>query len=103
MLSRQVYDPAQLPAAVWQHFFHNCELYYQNERYQATKVKMSFKIGGEVKKLTIGHYTYLEQCSHSTSVWGRLANAGHRILWITHIPSGKLVGRVVDGKVAQIR
>jgi hypothetical protein len=101
MLSRQVFDSTQLPAAVWQHFFHNCELYYQNDLYQSTKVNL--KSGGEIKKLTIGHYTYLEQNPHSTSEWGRMARLGHKILWIIHYPTQRYVGRVVDGKVTQIR
>ena len=101
MLTQKVYDSAHLPGAVWQLFFNDVELFFDNEKCVPTTVHL--RSGGTIKRLTIGHYTYLEQNPHSTSEYGRLARAGHKILWIIHFPTQRYVGRVVDGKVTQIR
>ena len=99
MLCQSVYDPERLPAAVWSLIFNNVQLTYQNNPVKVQVVKM--RSGGEIKKVTIGDFTYLEQNPNSSSKYGEMARRGQHILWIIH-SSGKYVGRVIGGKVERL-
>jgi hypothetical protein len=100
MLVQQIYDPAKLPSAVWQLFFNQVELFFNNNpvKYQTVNLKS----GGAIKRVIIGSYTYLEQNPHSSSQYGIMARNGHKIIWIIHFPTGRYVGKVVDGRVTKI-
>ena len=100
MLTQNIFDPTKLPSAVWQLFFLGAELSYNNTPVKVHIVKM--KAGGTIKRVTIGDYTYLEQNPNSVSQYGRMARAGHRILWIIHFPTERYVGRVIDGEVRKL-
>ena len=59
--------------------------------------------GGRIKRVTVGDYTYLEQNPNSGSKYAQLVKQGHKIIWIIHHPTGRYVGKVMDGKVEQLR
>lgn len=46
-------------------------------------------------------YQAIEQNSEKPSRWGQLARAGHRVVQVRDLGSGKYVAVVVDGKVTE--
>jgi len=46
-------------------------------------------------------YQMIEQNSEKPSRWGKLARAGHRVVQVRDVESGKYVAAVVDGKVTE--
>lgn len=90
-----------LPRLVYKLLFDGAEIFYKDKQLQLGKVRL--RSGrGTLKKVKVGDYVYLEQNPHTASRWGALARCNHNIMWIIHDPSGKYIGRVVDGKVTQL-
>jgi hypothetical protein len=46
-------------------------------------------------------YQVIEQNPDKPSRWGKLARAGHRVVQVRDVESGKYVAAVVDGKVTE--
>jgi len=46
-------------------------------------------------------YQMIEQNPEKPSRWGKLARAGHRVVQVRDVESGKYVAAVVDGKVTE--
>jgi hypothetical protein len=68
---------------------------YEVERTGSRKLRtVRFEMGGE-------EYQAIEQNPEKPSRWGKLARAGHRVVQVRDVGSGKYVAAVLDGKVTE--
>lgn len=94
--------PHQLPLAAYLLFFEEgFNFIYKGQPLQVHTVHLRSG-AGSIKKMQVGEFIYLEQNPHSGSVWAHRAQDGDRILWVIHEPSGKYVGRVLNGKLERL-
>jgi len=88
---------SHLPWAIYNLFFKGMRIAYGGKELQIQMVTP--RNGGTIKTVQVGDYMYLEQNKLTSSKYAYLAKKGRKILWIVHVPTGKYVGRVIDGDV----
>lgn len=94
--------PHQLPLAAYLLFFEEgFNFIYKGQPLQVHTVHLRSG-AGTIKKLQTGDFVYLEQNLHSGSSWAHRAQDGDKILWVIHEPTGKYVGRVLNGKLERL-
>jgi len=94
-------NPTLLPSAVFMYMFMGTRVLYKGKLLNSC-IMYSPK-GRTVRATEVGDFLYVEQEKYGdNSSWAQLAREGHKILWIIHRPTTKLVGKVVNGKVTQL-
>lgn len=90
-------NPKDLPILIWKLFFAGERIIYKGQELKFHRV-----LNGEIKKIQVGDYIYLEQNPKKGSRFGQMARQGAKILWIIHAPTNQWVKRVIDQKVKEL-
>ena len=93
-------DPLFLPSACFAVMFMNTRILYKGKLLSSSIIP---NIKGKLlRAIEVGDYLYISQELFENTHWAKLARSGHKILWVVNRPTGKVVGKVVNGKVTKI-
>jgi len=97
----KVDSPSMLPYAAYLTLFTKTRAFY-NGRLLRSLIGTT-PMGRAIRCVDVGDYRYIEQDNlSSNSEWALMARKGHHILWVVHRPTGKVVGKVVDGTTTRL-
>jgi len=104
-------NPTDLPLAVFKSIFSGEKIIFGGTPVEVKQVSLSSG-AGSIKKVKIGNFLYLEQNPYKDSKYGRLARAGHKIMWIIYEPTedvpfhrykpGSYIMKVENGKAERL-
>ena len=85
-----------LPAGVWLVMFGGGNVWFQGKKLEVEM--MSVWSGGELKKVRVGKWLFIEQNPHKSSKEAFLVREkGYKILWVIDRKKNRYVGKVVNG------
>jgi len=93
-------DPTLLPSACFATMFMGTRVLYKG-KLLASSIVPNLK-NQLVRTIKVGDFLYVAQEQFEDSKWAELARAGHKILWIVHQPTSKVIGKVINGKVTRL-
>jgi len=97
-LKTNVSKSSDLPKAVYKLMFNSTSFNYKGKKVKPKIVTLRSPKGKVIKKVQIGDYVYLQQNPYKNSSYGQRARNGENIMWIIHQPTGRYIGRVIDGQ-----
>ena len=93
-------DPLLLPSACFAAMFMSTKVLYKGKLLSSGII--SNLRGQLLRTIEVGDYLYVAQEQFEDSKWAKMARAGHKIMWIVHRPTSKVIGKVINGKVTRL-